>query len=116
MGSSFKANKSQNLINTKLIPACEFDAYFFKIMFHLLGTEGLIFSSFCHQVLHKSDFFLVVGSPGSIKRIFVIVLLRKQGLFFHSETPFSLKPWKILGNQLVFNERRSLEMGNRDNL
>lgn len=72
MGSSFKANKSQNLINTKLIPACEFDAYFFKIMFHFLGTEGLIFSSFCHQVLHKSDFFLVVGSPGSIKRIFVI--------------------------------------------
>lgn len=41
MGSSFKANKSQNLINTKLIPACEFDAYFFKITFHFLGTEGL---------------------------------------------------------------------------
>lgn len=56
LGSSFKANKNQNLINTKLIPACEFDAYFFKIMFHLLGTEGLIFSSFCHQVLHKRFF------------------------------------------------------------
>lgn len=40
VGSSFKANKSQKLINIKHIPPCEVDASFFNIMFHSLDTEG----------------------------------------------------------------------------
>lgn len=120
MGSSFKANKSEKLINIKLIPPCEVDAYFFNIMFHSLGTEGPHnFQFLLSPCPSQKWFFLVVKSSGSIKRI-SITAAGNSGWSLILKFPFPLfyreKPWRISGSQLGINAEGSIEMRNGDNL
>lgn len=76
MGSFFKANKSQKLINMKYIPPCEVDASFFNIMFHSLDAGGPQSFQFLLSPCpsQKCFFFFLLSLPGAWKGFLLLWL------------------------------------------